>query len=240
MISKVALIPARKGSERLPGKNIADLNGHPLIAYTISSAKRSKLFDRVIVSTDCPQIAEISRKYGAEVPSLRSSELSSSSSPDIFWVLLAINDWLQLKDEDFLAILRPTNPFRTPATIIQAFNSLLRDPSIDSIRAIRPIKEHPSKMWKGGPGKILTPFDDSVSLETGAPHHSSPFQSLEKLWIQDASLEIARVSAVRKHNSISGLRVLGFEMPKNEGFDINYGEDLVIARKIALDNEIRI
>jgi CMP-N-acetylneuraminic acid synthetase len=95
-------------------------------------------------------------------------------------------------------------------------------------------------MWRGGPGRILTPFDNSVSLETGAPHHSSPFQSLEKLWIQDASLEIARVSAVRKHNSISGLRVLGFEMPKNEGFDINYEEDLVIARKIALDNEIGI
>lgn len=240
MVSKVALIPARKGSERLPGKNIADLNGHPLIAYSISSAKRSKLFDRVIVSTDCPQIAEISKGYGAEVPALRPIELSSSSSPDITWVLLAIDDWLELRDEDFFAILRPTNPFRTPATIIQAFNSLLKDPSIDSIRAIRPIKEHPSKMWRGGPGKILIPFDDSVSPETGAPRHSSPFQSLEKLWIQDASLEIARVSAVRKHHSISGLRVLGFEMPKHEGFDINYPEDLVTARKIALDNEFEI
>jgi len=238
MISKVALIPARKGSERLPGKNVADLNGHPLIAYTISSAKRSNLFDRVIVSTDCPQIAEISKGYGAEVPSLRPIELSSSSSPDIFWVLLAINDWLQLKDEDFFAILRPTNPFRRPETIIRAFNSLFEDSSVDSIRAIRPIKEHPSKMWRGEPGQVLIPFDDSVSPETGAPNHSSPFQSLEKLWIQDASLEIARVSAVRKYHSISGMRVLGFEMPNNEGFDINYIEDLEIARKIASENEI--
>jgi CMP-N-acetylneuraminic acid synthetase len=95
-------------------------------------------------------------------------------------------------------------------------------------------------MWKGGPGQILTPFDSSISLETGAPRHSSPFQSLEKLWIQDASLEIARVSAVRKHNSISGMRVLGFEMPNYEGFDINYEEDLAMARQIALDNEIGI
>ena len=235
MVSKVALIPARKGSERSPGKNIADLNGHPLIAYTISVALKSELFDRVVVSTDCAQIAQIAVKYGAEIPMLRPSELSTKDSPDIGWVLLAINEWLQLKNEDLISILRPTNPFRSTRSIVQALELLVNNPNYDSIRAIRPVKEHPSKMWRGQPGEMITPFDDSVILETSAPAHSSPFQVLENLWIQDASLEIARVGAVRETSTISGRTIMGYQMPNNEGFDINYPEDIEVARKVIME-----
>ena len=62
--------------------------------------------------------------------------------------------------------------------------------------------------------------------------HSSPFQSLEKLWIQDASLEITRVKSLRLHGSISGESICGFQLPGNEGFDINYPEDLEVVRKL--------
>ncbi|MCU0537022.1 MAG: acylneuraminate cytidylyltransferase family protein, partial [Hydrococcus sp. Prado102] len=82
----IALIPARGGSKRVPGKNIRLLGEHPAIAYTISAAIESKIFDAVMVSTDSPEIAEIGRYYGAEVPFLRSPEYSGDNSPDIEWI----------------------------------------------------------------------------------------------------------------------------------------------------------
>ena len=239
MTTNVALIPARKGSQRLPGKNIMDLNGHPLIAYSILAAEKSSVFDRIIVSTDCPHIAEIASAYGAEVPALRPQKISTSESPDISWVLLAIDEWLSLRDEDYIAILRPTNPFRSPSSILEAFELLMSNPTFDSIRAIRPVKEHPSKMWRGEPGQVITPFDNSIIFETKTPVHSSPFQVLEKLWIQDASLEIARVKAVRESHSISGRKVMGYEMPNIEGFDINYSEDMEFARKAIFELNLK-
>jgi len=81
--SAVGLIPARSGSERVPGKNVALLAGHPLIAYSIASALESGIFAAVIVSTDSEEIAEIARDYGAEVPGLRPAEMSTATSEDV-------------------------------------------------------------------------------------------------------------------------------------------------------------
>ena len=87
MPSLVALVPARAGSKRVPGKNIRPLAGHPLIAYAIAAARRVGLFaDRVVCSTDSGEIAEIARWYGAEVPVLRPAEYADSTSPDIEWL----------------------------------------------------------------------------------------------------------------------------------------------------------
>jgi CMP-N,N'-diacetyllegionaminic acid synthase len=84
--SAVALIPARGGSERIPGKNVRELAGHPLIAYSIATAHQCDAFDRVIVSTDSEEIAAVATAYGAEAPALRPPEMASSTSPDIEWV----------------------------------------------------------------------------------------------------------------------------------------------------------
>jgi len=84
--SAVALIPARQGSKRVPGKNIRPLQGHPTIAYTIAQAIESGVFDAVIVSTDSDETAAIARHYGAEVPFLRPAQFASDTSPDIEWI----------------------------------------------------------------------------------------------------------------------------------------------------------
>src|SRR5688500_2192407 len=86
MPSAVALIPARHGSKRVPGKNVRALHGHPTIAYTIAPAIESGVFESVIVSTDSGEIAEIARHYGAEVPFLRPPAFASDTSPDIEWL----------------------------------------------------------------------------------------------------------------------------------------------------------
>src|SRR5690242_9401803 len=90
MASAVALIPARAGSERVPGKNVRELGGHPLLAYSIAGAQESGIFDAIVVSTDSPEIAEIAAAYGAEVPGLRPAELAGSTSPDIDWIVHVI------------------------------------------------------------------------------------------------------------------------------------------------------
>src|SRR6187401_3512522 len=86
MPSAVALIPARQGSKRVPGKNIRLLNGHPMLAYTIAPAVESGVFDAVIVSTDSDETATIARHYGAEVPFLRPAAFASDTSPGIEWL----------------------------------------------------------------------------------------------------------------------------------------------------------
>ena len=86
MPSAIALIPARSGSERVPGKNVRPLGGHPLLAYAVASALQAGVFDRVVCSTDSGKIAEVAQRYGADVPFLRPAEIATATSPDIEWI----------------------------------------------------------------------------------------------------------------------------------------------------------
>src|SRR5688572_30631138 len=106
----VAFVPARAGSERVPDKNIRLLAGHPLLAYAIATAQQSETFERVVVSTDSEEIADVSRWYGADVPFLRPAEYATSTSPDIEWLAYTLE---QLDERyDAFALIRATNPFR--------------------------------------------------------------------------------------------------------------------------------
>src|SRR5512138_838325 len=133
----VALIPARSGSKRIADKNIRELNGHPLIAYSIAAALQSGIFSAVVVSTDSEQYAEIARQYGAEVPFLRPLEMAGELSLDIEWIEHALLK-LREQDRDFecFSILRPTSPFRLPETIRRAWQEFLAEEGVDSLRAV--------------------------------------------------------------------------------------------------------
>ena len=141
----VAFVPARAGSERVPHKNIRPLAGHPLLAYAVETALQSGTFQRVVVSTDSEEIAEIARWYGAEVPFLRPVEYATSTSPDIEWLEHALE---HLDDEyELCAIIRATNPFRGPDAVRRGFEQLVATPEADSLRAVQLVKQHPGKMW---------------------------------------------------------------------------------------------
>ena len=238
----IAFIPARSGSKRIPNKNIVQLNGHPLIAYSIYAAKEARIFDQIIVSTDSPDIANIAKQYGAIVNELRPQEISGETSPDIDWVNFELSN-IDHAREDIVVILRPTNPLRKSTTIKSALNIFRNNQSIDSLRAIRKVKEHPSKMWRRAEtGRGIIAFDSNLNKTTGTYNHSSPMQSLEELYIQDASLEITTVDSILSNQSISGIRIQGYIMPEHEGFDINYPEDLeylnflILTKKITISN----
>lgn len=221
----IALIPARSGSKRLPGKNIKLLKGKPLIYYTIKVALETKLFSEVIVSTDSEEIADIAKIFGANVPMLRPSELATDSSTDIEWVIHAINFMVKIPHGEInsVSILRPTNPLRTSATIIKALKILESDSWADSIRAMEITNKHPGKMWVLNEEKKAYPYLDQT--DEIIPTHNKPTQLLQTLWIQNASLEIIKFKSLMSTKSISGKNVLGFEMPRLEGFDINTEED---------------
>ena len=141
----IAVIPARSGSKGLPGKNIKELCGKPLIVYTIETALKSKVFDKVIVSTDSMEIAEIAKKAGAEIPFLRPKELATDTA-DSMDVLIDAIKFLEEKGEkfDYIMKLQPTSPLRTEEDIRKSVK-LLFEKNADSIISISECQHHP--LW---------------------------------------------------------------------------------------------
>lgn len=219
----VALIPARSGSQRVPGKNIRRLGAHPLLAYTIAAARQSAVFDAVVVSTDSRDYAHLAEYYGAEAPFLRPSEFSGATSPDIEWVRHALDALASAGREfDCFSILRPTSPFRMAATIQRAWQMFSADSSADSLRAVEKCAQHPGKMWVARGGRLLPLLPLGTAQQ---PWHSTPYQALPEIYVQNASLEIARSRVVRESGTIAGEIVMPFFTRGAEGLDINAPED---------------
>ncbi len=236
--SIVALIPARAGSKRVPDKNIRPLAGHPLIAYTISSALQSQVFSAVIVSTDSQLYGDIAGHYGAEVPHLRPSELAGDRSPDIEWVEYTLPRLQENgRDYDCFGILRPTSPFRLPETIKQAWQAFLAGEGADSLRAVEKCKQHPGKMWvvRGNRMVPLLPLTPSEQ-----PWHSSQYQSLPEVYAQNASLEIAWSRVVFESRTIAGNVLLPFFTKDYEGFDLNSAYDWNLAEHLVDSDQARL
>ena len=226
----VGLIPARVGSKRVPNKNVLQLQGHPLLAYTISAALDSGVFEKVIVSTDSDEYAQIALHYGAEVPFLRPNSLAQDSSADIGWVAHALENLALIGYEfEIFSILRPTSPFRNASTIRRAYEEFSSRTDIDSIRAVELCSQHPGKMWRIK-GDHLIPL---LSVQPdGLDWFSSPTQSLPEVWVQNASLEIAFSRCVLESESISGSRIAPFKTVFPEGIDINSEFDFARAKMV--------
>jgi CMP-N,N'-diacetyllegionaminic acid synthase len=236
--SAVAFIPARIGSKRVPGKNVRVLGGHPMIAYTIGPAIDSKVFDAVIVSTDSEEIAAIARHYGAEVPFLRPAALASDTSPDIEWLEYTIGELsAKGRDWDCFSLLRPTSPFRTADTIRRAWTAFIAQESVDSLRAVELCTQHPGKMWvvRGQRMSPLLPFGNGEQ-----PWHSTPYQALPRVYVQNASLEIAWTRVVRERRTIAGDVLVPFLTEGYEGFDINDAFDWMVAERLLAEGNVTL
>jgi N-acylneuraminate cytidylyltransferase len=226
----VALIPARSGSKRVPDKNIRPLAGHPLIAYTITAALGSGIFDDVIVSTDSEHYAEIVEYYGAKVPFLRPTELAGDQSPDFEWLQYTLSRLQETgRSYDCFSILRPTSPFRMPATIQRAWQEFSTQSGVDSLRAVEKCSQHPGKMWvvRGNRMMPLLPLGPPEQ-----PWHSSQYPSLPEVYVQNASLEIARTRVIFEDKTIAGNVLMPFFTKNFEGFDVNSEYDWNLAEHI--------
>ena len=233
----IALIPARSGSERIKDKNIINFFGHPLIAYAISAAIKSKIFDKVLVSTDSLKYKKIAKKYGAEIPFLRPKKISKSFSSDYEWVNYTLEK-LEKNNEKFshFFILRPTNPLRNHNTICKAW-SMFKKNRADSLRAVEYVKQHPGKMWLKK-GKFIKPLLNITIKKQ--PSFNNQMKVLPKILVQNASLEISKTGVLKKYKTITGKKILPFFSPSIEGFDINYPEDLVNLRNKIIKKKIKL
>ena len=232
MPSAIALIGARAGSERVRDKNVRRLAGHPLLAYAIETARRSGVFERIVVSTDSEQIAEVARWYGAEVPFLRPAALATSTSPDIEWIAWTLP---RLGSEhDLFAIVRATNPFRGPDAILRGLAQLLETPEADSLRAVELVKQHPGKMWTlADDGRTMAPLLDQSHLEVA--WHAGQYQALPPVYVQNSALEIAWTRVVAETGSREGRVVAPFLTRGFEGLNIDDEDDFARAEALVAD-----
>ena len=229
MPSAVALIGARAGSERVPGKNVRLLGGHPLLAYAIETARQSAVFDRIVVSTDSEQIAKVARWYGADVPFLRPEEYATSTSPDIEWIAWTLP---QLEERyDVFAIVRATNPFRGPDVIRRGLDRLLSTPEADSVRAVELVKQHPGKMWiVDEVQRLMRPLLDQSHLDVA--WHAGQYQALPPVYVQNSALEIAWTRVVEATGTREGRMLAPYFTEGYEGLNIDDEEDFARAEEL--------
>ena len=220
MSGVLALIPARGGSQGIPRKNLKSIGGRPLIAWSIETAKRAACIDRVIVSTDDPEIAEVSTAWGAEVPFLRPAELARDLVPDLP-VFQHTLSWLEPEWTAAVVVhLRPTSPARRPGLVDTAVERLIACPGADSLRSVSPVNETPYKMWKSQDG-WLEPLLGSFEEEL----FNQPRQRLPLAWRHDGVIDVVRRSTVLA-GSMTGRKILAFELAPEEAADLDVPGDL--------------
>lgn len=220
----VGLIPARGGSKSIPRKNLVNLGGAPLIAWTIRVALGCPILGRVIVSTDDTEIASVAEGEGADVPFVRPSELATDNATDDMVYHHAVNS-LARRDErpDIIVWLRPTSPFRM-AKDIKGTVSILKSSSGDVVRSICKVSEHPYWMKELDDGRLKPVI--AGKDETKYPRR----QLLPPVYRLNGAVEAFKVEKVAEGSSIYRGDVRPFVMPKERSVDIDTPMDLAVAR----------
>lgn len=219
----VAIIAARGGSKGLPGKNVRPLAGKPLIAYSVEAAKASPYVDRVIVTTDSPEIAEVARKFGAETPFMRPAELAQDLTPTEPVLAHAV-EWLEREEGyrvDIVVFLQPTDIFRKRTMIDETVKRLLDDPTLES--AFVAYKTH-KNFWRRKDGKFVRMAPD---LAYG------PRQKKEPVYREDTGLACATRASLIKAGKRLGERVDIIENDDDaSSIDIHTEFDFWLADKV--------
>jgi CMP-N,N'-diacetyllegionaminic acid synthase len=208
-LSILAIIPARGGSKSIPRKNIYPIAGKPLIAYTIELALKSNLINRVIVSTDDSEIAQISEDCGAEVPFRRPIKLAQDESTDYETFKHALT-WLKDNQNyipEIVVHLRPTMPLRKVSTIDKAIKMFCADKQADSLKSISLANENPYKMWSIENSGFLKPIK---SLPNVTESYNLPRQKLPRTYWQNGYVDIIRPNSTIDAGLMHGQVIQGF------------------------------
>ena len=206
----VALIPARSGSKGVPDKNIRPLCGIPLIAYSIAVALKSDLIDRVIISTDSEEYAQVARKYGAEVPFLRPTNISGDSASDTQFVDHAIG-WFEQNEgyiPKYFAHLRPTTPLRDSKVIDYALQGFIDndDNEFTALRSAHKMSESSYKTFEVEGGKFKCLCDGNFDIEST----NLARQSFPNTYNTNGYIDIIRSELVHSQGQIHGNSVKAY------------------------------
>lgn len=216
----LALIPARGGSKGVPKKNIKSLKGYPLIAHSITAAKLSNKINKIVVSTDSQEIADISLKYGAEVPFLRPLELANDNSKDIDFVLHALSHLKENENyiPDLIVLLRPTTPMREIEIIDDAIEKYINNKEATSLRSSHTVSESPFK-WFLLKNDYYTPICDKYTLEDT----NRPRQDFSEVYIPNGYVDILNPNFIKTSHTLYGEQIVAYITP--HGYEIDTIED---------------
>lgn len=205
----LALIPARGGSKGIPRKNIRPFCGKPLLQWTVDVALAAPSVDRIVVSTDDPETAEVALAVGAEVPFLRPPELASDTAPGIASVLHALE---QLPEVSHVLLLQPTSPLRLVEDV-EAIIALRRKAGRPAAVSVTPSKKHPSWIYCLSPQLQLEPllsFPQAVCRQQLPPTYSL-----------NGALYLASRTYLEQERSFLTAETLGYVMPPERSVDID-------------------
>ena len=225
----LGIIPARGGSKSVPRKNLHPLLGKPLIAWSILSALRATSLDRMIVSTDDAEIAEVAKRYGAEVPFLRPAEIAADETPDLPVFQHALRALREAEGyaPDAIVHLRPTQPLRTPEQIDQAVE-LWTSSGADCVKSVRLVSEHPFKMYRLE-GDRLAPYLDTDERRRRGP--DVPRQSLEPVYLSAGVVDVIRRATVEA-GSTEGQIVVPYFVNPSRYVNLDSPRDFEIAEAL--------
>ncbi|WP_449284992.1 acylneuraminate cytidylyltransferase family protein [Marinobacter sp. PE14] len=225
---RLAVIPARGGSKRLPGKNIKLLGGKPLIQWTIDAAVESKVFDRVCVSTDSEEIANIALRSGAEVPFMRPAEFASDTSTTAG----ALANFIDVFEKtegctvNYVCLLQPTSPLRTAGDIINS-ERLLTSENLDAVVSVCEM-EHPIQLCNTlPPDHSLTGFVKSIDIKRS--------QELDIYYRLNGAIYFCKSSVAKQLGKIysEGIKSKAYIMKSINSIDIDTELDFQLAEVIA-------
>jgi CMP-N,N'-diacetyllegionaminic acid synthase len=216
----IALIPARSGSKSIRNKNIIYYKGKPLIYHSIKIALKSKLINKVIVSTDSKKYQKITKNFGAEVPFLRPKKISSNTSLDFDYILHATK--FLIKNNcfpDIIVLLRPTTPNRKVEIIDKAIRIFIKNfDNYDSMRSVSKFNQPPQKLFMIKNGKLIGFFDKYIKGE----YHSFPRQKFPQTYLPNGYVDIFKPEFFLKNNKLHG-KIYPFLT--EESLDIDYKKD---------------
>ena len=233
----LAVVPARGGSKGLPGKNLRDLLGHPLMAYSVKAGLDAQYVDRVLVSTDDDEIAATGEKYGAEVPFLRPSDLAADQSTDLEFWLHAL-DYLREEEgyePEYVVQLRPTSPIR-PTGLIDECVRKLHEAQADSLRVVTPAPATPYKMWEvDEKSDRMSPL---LQLPSVIEPQNQARQTLPQVYWQIGTLDVIRTEVITERHRLSGDAIVPFILDTSYAVDIDTLADFNRAANILSLNGI--
>jgi CMP-N,N'-diacetyllegionaminic acid synthase len=223
----LAIIPARSGSKRLPNKNIKDLRGQPLISYTIQAALNSKYINETVVTTDCEEIKNVAKKFGANTPFLRPSYLAQDDSTSIDVAKHCIEFYKNTlnKEYDFIVFLQPTSPLRDEKDIDKAIEFLI-EKDADCVISVCEMEHNP--IWSNtlDETKNMNNFLDEKYINRRT-------QDLPKYYRINGAIYICRVKKLLEENRLLlKNNIFAYEMSQEKSIDIDTNLDFLITKTL--------
>lgn len=227
----LGIIPARSGSKGVLNKNIKLLNSKPLIYYTIEAAKKSKLLNDTVVSTDSIKIAEIVKKYDFDVPFLRPKNLAEDDTPTIPVLRHALENYEKKNhiQVSHVMLLQPTAPFRSSNDIDNAITLMMNNPDKESLISVCDAEyAHPQIMYKINEGKVVPLLKNESKIIRR--------QNFRQVFLRNGAIYLMHKDQITKENKMVGDDPLIYQMPRWSSVNIDSEDDFLIA-ELLMKNE---